>query len=65
MKRLLLAYLAGAASACWLAYHQGPETIIQAGLKLAAAQATYDFTAAPRGTVQAATYDVPVKARRK
>ena len=48
MKRMAIAYLAGVVTVMALAYRSGPETIIQAGLKLQAAQQAYDWHAVPK-----------------
>ncbi len=48
MKKLALAYLAGVLSVVAYAYHCGPETIVQVGLRLDAMQTEYVFTAEPR-----------------
>lgn len=48
MKRMLLAYLAGVASVLGVAFHAGPEAVVVAGLKFAAASSDYDWQAVPR-----------------
>lgn len=48
MKRIMVAYLAGVVTVMSLAYRSGPEAIIQAGLKLQAAQSSYDWHAVPK-----------------
>lgn len=56
MRRVLAAFLCGFLSAIALALHAGPEAIVIAGLKYAAASSDYDWTAVPRER-QAVSYD--------
>ena len=64
MKRLVMIYFAGTLSTVALAVYAGGERVTQLGLKLSAAEARYEWSASPIGTVaEAAT--VPPKGRRR
>jgi hypothetical protein len=56
MKRIVGSFLAGIVATLAFLYHQGPENLVQIGLKLAAFQADYDFQAVPRESA-AVTYE--------
>lgn len=62
MKRLFLAYCLGAASVVFLLYQLGPETVVQIGLRFAAASTPMDWTSVPRA--QAATLPAPARHHR-
>jgi hypothetical protein len=72
MRRLLLAYLCGVLTMVALVCHVGAENVIQLGLKMQAAQASYDWQAVPKEAtpVSYATRDllvenVPVATKRR
>jgi hypothetical protein len=56
MKRLIAAYLLGMLTVVGLAYHSGPDAIVQVGMKFAAVQTNYDWHAVPKEAV-AVSYD--------
>ena len=72
MKRLACAFLAGMLTVLGLAYHAGPDAIVQTGLRLAALQTSYDFVASPReqypvsySTKDLLAYEVPSTPKKK